>query len=187
MRIAAVVRSLACEVVVKPPAVVPFGQARRLASVQKPVIPIVGRWTAETPGTISLGQGIVSYGPPPEVIEAARRFGGGVGDHRYGPVEGMPALVDAIEQKLLVENGITVRPSSRVLVSAGGNLAFMNAALAILDVGDEVIFPVPYYFNHEMAVVMAGGVPVPVPTELDYQLNLDAIVSAITPRTRAVV
>ena len=79
-----------------------------------------------------------------------------------------------------------VRPSSRVVVTAGGNLAFMNALLAIADVGDEIILPTPYYFNHEMAVVMAGAVAVPVPTTHDYQLDLDAIAAAITPRTRAV-
>ena len=47
-----------------------FRESRRLAAVQTPVIPIVGRWIAETPGTISLGQGIVSYGPPPEAMES---------------------------------------------------------------------------------------------------------------------
>ena len=55
-----------------------------------------------------------------------------------------------------------MRPASRVVVTAGGNLAFMNAALAITDPGDEVIFPAPFYFNHEMAVMMAGARPVPV-------------------------
>src|SRR6478609_8544277 len=50
-------------------------QSRRLAAVQLPVIPIVARWIAETPGTISLGQGVVSYGPPPEAVAASHRFG----------------------------------------------------------------------------------------------------------------
>jgi aspartate/methionine/tyrosine aminotransferase len=162
-------------------------QSRRLAAVQTPVIPIISRWTAETPGTISLGQGIVGYGPPPEAIEAARRFGGALDDHRYGPVEGQPALVDALEHKLSGENGIRVRPASRLVVTAGGNLAFMNAALAITDPGDEVIFPAPFYFNHEMAVMMAGARPVPVPTTREYQLDVDAIGRAIGDRTRAVV
>jgi aspartate/methionine/tyrosine aminotransferase len=169
------------------PHLAPLAQSRRLASVQRPVIPIVGRWTRETPGTISLGQGIVSYGPPPEAIEAIRTFGGGMGDHRYGPVEGSQALVEALERKLEAENGIRVRPESRLLVSAGGNLAFVDAVLAIVDAGDEVIFPVPYYFNHQMAVVMADGVPVPVPTDASYQLDVEAIAQAITPRTRAIV
>jgi aspartate/methionine/tyrosine aminotransferase len=162
-------------------------QSRRLASVQAPVIPIVGRWTAETPGTISLGQGVVSYQPPPEAIEAARRFGDTLSDHRYGPVEGLPALVEAIERKLEIENQVRVRPYSRVLVTAGGNQAFMNAVLAITDPDDEVVLPTPYYFNHEMAVVIAGARPVGVPTTSDYQLDVARIERAITAKTRAVV
>jgi aspartate/methionine/tyrosine aminotransferase len=162
-------------------------QSRRLAAVQPPVIPIVGRWTAETPGTISLGQGIVSYGPPPEVMDAVRSFGATLADHRYGPVEGLPELVSTLEAKLARENGITVRPDSRLLVTAGGNQAFVNAILAVTDPGDEVILPAPYYFNHEMAIVIAGAVPIGVRTDREYQLDLDALAAAITPRTRAIV
>jgi aspartate/methionine/tyrosine aminotransferase len=164
-----------------------IGQSRRLAAVQTPVIPIVGRWTAETPGTISLGQGIVSYGPPPEALAALREFPRSPSDHRYGSVEGTPALVAALEDKLARENGIRIRPDSRVVVSAGGNLAFVNAILAVADPGDEIIFPAPYYFNHEMAVVMAGCRAVAAPTTSEYQLDLDAIARAMSPRTRAVV
>jgi aspartate/methionine/tyrosine aminotransferase len=162
-------------------------QSRRLAAVQAPVIPIVGRWTAETPGTISLGQGVVSYEPPPEAVRAARQFGSTLSDHRYGPVEGLPELVEAIEDKLARENGIVVRPESRVLVTAGGNQAFLNAILAVTDPGDEVLLPAPYYFNHEMAVVIAGAQAVAVATRSDYQLDVAAIAKAITPRTRAIV
>ena len=164
-----------------------FEESRRLAGVQTPVIPVISRWIASTPGTISLGQGLVSYGPPAEALEAARTFGVALADHRYGPVEGLPALVQIIAQKLAAENGIRVRPDSRVVVTAGGNLAFMNAVLALADPGDEVILPTPYYFNHEMAVAIAGARPVPVPTAPDWQLDLAAIGRAITPRTRAVV
>jgi len=164
-----------------------FSQSRRLAAVQTPVIPVVSRWIAETPGTISLGQGVVSYGAPAQAIAAARQFGGSLNDHRYGPVEGLPELVAALEEKLARENAIHVRPSSRVVVTAGGNLAFMNAMLAITDPGDDVILPVPYYFNHEMAIVMAGARVVPVPTTRDYQLDLGALTGTITPRTRAIV
>jgi aspartate/methionine/tyrosine aminotransferase len=158
-----------------------------MASVQTPVIPVISRWIAETPGTISLGQGVVSYGPPPEAIAAAQRFGSSSGDHRYGPVEGLPDLVEALEAKLARENGVVVRPASRLVVTAGGNLAFMNAVLAITDPGDDVILPVPFYFNHEMAIAMADARPVPVPTSSDYQLDLDAFARAITSRTRAIV
>jgi aspartate/methionine/tyrosine aminotransferase len=164
-----------------------LNQSRRLAAVQAPVIPIVGRWTAQTPGTISLGQGIVSYQPPPETAVAVREFGGALADHRYGPVEGLATLVAAIERKLADENGIPVRPGSRVVVTAGGNQAFMNAVLAITDPGDEIILPTPYYFNHEMAVVIAGAVAVGVPTSTDYQLDIHRLADAITDRTRAIV
>ena len=72
-------------------------------------------------------------------------------------------------------------------MTAGGNQAFMNAVLAITDPDDEIVLPAPYYFNHEMAVVMAGAQAVAVPTTSSYQLDVRAIEGAITPRTRAVV
>ncbi len=74
-----------------------------------------------------------------------------------------------------------------MLVTAGGNQAFMNAVLAITDPDDEIVLLVPYYFNHEMAIVMAGARAVAAETTSDYQIDLDAIRRAITPRTRAVV
>src|SRR5688500_1478794 len=137
---------------------------RRMLDVQTPVIPVVSRWIAETPGTISLGQGIVSWGPPPEAIDALRAFPSHASAHRYGPVEGLPGLVDLIAAKLSAENGIA-SSGNRIVVTAGGNLAFMNAVLAITNPGDEIVLPVPYYFNHEMAIVMAGCRPVPVATD----------------------
>jgi aspartate/methionine/tyrosine aminotransferase len=162
-------------------------ESRRLSAVQTPVIPVVSRWIAETPGTISLGQGVVSYGPPREAIDAARAFGQPLADHRYGPVEGLPDVIDALEDKLARENGISVQPTSRLVVTAGGNLAFMNAILAITDPDDEVILPAPFYFNHEMAIVMAGARAVPVETTAEYQLDVDGLARAVTPRTRAIV
>src|SRR5262245_33564518 len=111
-----------------------FAQSRRIAAVQYPVIPTVQRWVRATPGTISFGQGIISYAPPPAVLEAARQFGGPVESHRYGPVEGQPDLIDALEKKLAAENGVQVQPGSRVVITAGSNMGFMNALLAIMDV-----------------------------------------------------
>jgi aspartate/methionine/tyrosine aminotransferase len=159
---------------------------QRMLGVQTPVIPIVGRWTAETPGTISLGQGMVSWGPPAEAIAALRAFPSEPSDHKYGPVEGLRPFVDRIAHKLAIENRIAAN-GNRIVVTAGGNLAFMNAVLAITDPGDEIILPVPYYFNHEMAIVMAGCRAVAVATDALYQLRLQALAEAITPRTRAIV
>ncbi len=161
-------------------------QSKRLASVQTPVIPIVSRWIAETPGTISLGQGIVAYGPPQQALDALKHFPVASDDHRYGPVEGLDEFVAALEAKLLRENN-TRMAGRRLVVTAGSNLAFMNSVLAIADPGDEIIFPVPFYFNHEMAVVMAGCSAAPVRTQPNGQLDLGALRRAITPKTRAIV
>jgi aspartate/methionine/tyrosine aminotransferase len=161
--------------------------ARRIGDVQAPIIPIIGEWIRRNPGTISLGQGIVSYGPPPEALAALGSFPGTADDHRYGPVEGSPDLIDAIQHKLALENGFAPGSDRRVVVTAGSNMAFVNAVLAVTDPGDEVILQAPFYFNHDMAIVIAGCRTVAVATDDQYQLRLDAIRAAITPRTRAVV
>jgi aspartate/methionine/tyrosine aminotransferase len=161
--------------------------ARRMAEVQPPIIPIVGEWIRRHPGTISLGQGVVSYGPPAAALEALTTFPRTPDDHRYGPIEGSPELIEAIRLKLVVENGVAVGGERRIVVTAGGNMAFFNAVLATTDPGDEVILVAPFYFNHDMAIVMAGCRTVAVPTDDQYQLRLDAIAGAITTRTRAVV
>jgi aspartate/methionine/tyrosine aminotransferase len=162
-------------------------ESRRMAQVQTPIIPIVGDLVRATPGTISLGQGMVGYGPPRQAIEAARRAGDDLPTHQYGAVEGTAALREALAAKLRGENRIAVGPEHRVVVTAGGNMAFLNAILAVADVGDEILLQTPYYFNHDMAIGMAGCRTVCVPTDDQYQLRLDAIERAITPRTRAVV
>ncbi len=164
-------------------------ESRRLSAVQSPIIPVIADLIRAHPGTISLGQGVVNYAPPPEAFAAAAGFSADPANHKYQPVAGIPALLDALARKLAAENKITTGPASgnRLMVTAGGNNAFMAALLAIADPGDEVILPVPYYFNHEMAVTMANCVPVLVPTDADYQLDLAALRAAITPRTRAIV
>ena len=160
----------------------------RMRAVQAPVIPVVADLIRAHPGTISLGQGVVFYPPPPEARRKLDEFFADPDNHKYKPVDGIPALRDALAAKLKSENGIEVRDARRLVVTAGGNMAFANAVLAVADPGDEVILPLPYYFNHEMAVRIAGCTPVFVPTdEATYQLRLDAIEGALTPRTRAVV
>src|SRR5213594_746160 len=159
----------------------------RMQAVQSPIIPVVAELIRNFPGTISLGQGVVSYGPPPQATDELKRFFLDSENHKYKPVQGLPMLLEALERKLECENGIRLGPQNRLLVTAGGNMAFMNAMLAITDPGDEVILQTPYYFNHEMAVTMTSCRPVFVPTDANWQLQPDAIRAAITERTRAVV
>ena len=168
--------------------------ARRLAAVQTPVIPTLGRLIRETPGCLNLGQGMVSWGPPAEVRAAlsavARDAEAAATDQAmaaldpYGPVSGDPELLNAINDHLRIRHGLNPAAST-VMVTAGSNMAFQALALVLCDPGDEVLLPVPYYFNHAMAIQLAGGVPRPV--QAGVQVDPQALELAIGPRTRAVV
>jgi aspartate/methionine/tyrosine aminotransferase len=162
--------------------------SQRMLRVQAPMIPVVGEMIKRHPGTISLGQGVVHYGPPPAVGEAAARAAtADARVHRYALAFGLDSLIEAIRVKLANENHVEVGESRRIAVTAGSNMGFVNAALAIADPGDEIILLTPFYFNHEMAIDIAGCRTVTVATDDQYQPRLDAIEAAITPRTRAVV
>ena len=160
--------------------------ALRMQAVQLPIIPVVGELIRKYPGTISLGQGIVDYSPPPQAIAQITQFLSHA-NHKYQAVEGIAELQSAIAVKLEADNGIFLNPHSRIVVTAGSNMAFMNAVLAITDPGDEIILQTPYYFNHEMAIVMTSCRAILVPTDENYQLQTDAIRAAITEKTRAIV
>ncbi len=159
----------------------------RMDAIQAPIVAVVGDLIRQHPGTISLGQGVVHYGPPPAAVDVAREALANPETHAYQDGSGSRALIGAIEEKLLRDNGIDCGNGMRVMVTAGGNMAFVHAILAITQPGDEVILPVPFYFNHEMAIQMADCTAVLVPTDERYQLDLDAIRRAVTPRTRAIV
>jgi aspartate/methionine/tyrosine aminotransferase len=159
----------------------------RMQAVQTPIIPVVGELIRSSPGTISLGQGVVYYSPPPEAAQQISQFFVEPQNHKYQAVEGVTPLLDVITSKLHAENQIQIDRSNCIVVTAGSNMGFMNAILAIANPGDEIILQTPYYFNHEMAIAMASCRPVLVRTDENYQLRLDAIASAITDKTKAVV
>ncbi|WP_411867649.1 aminotransferase class I/II-fold pyridoxal phosphate-dependent enzyme [Vulcanococcus limneticus] len=171
------------------------GAAQRLAAVQTPVIPVMGALIRDTPGTLSLGQGMVSWGPPPAVQaalgDALLHDPTGTAPPRshpdlnaYGPVEGEPELRAAIAHHLRREHNLDLEGSA-LLVTAGSNMAFNAVVQVLCDPGDELILPVPYYFNHAMAIQLAGGVPVAV--EAGVVPDPERLAAAITPRTRAIV
>jgi aspartate/methionine/tyrosine aminotransferase len=159
----------------------------RMDAVQAPIVPIIGGIIRQVPGTISLGQGVVHYGPPQAALDAVRDALTDASTHEYQDGAGLPALVEQLAIKLRAENGIDVSRGSRIMVTAGANMAFMHAVLAITAPGDEIILNVPFYFNHEMAIEMAGCTAVRVATDACYQPRLDALRAAITDRTRAIV
>src|SRR5205823_2100484 len=159
----------------------------RMDAVQAPIVPVIGGLIRQTPGTISLGQGVVHYGPPQAAIDAVRDAMTDASTHEYQDGAGLPALLEQLATKLRDENGIDVARGLRIMVTAGANMAFMHAVLAITAPGDEIILNVPFYFNHEMAIQMAGCTAVRVATDHRYQPRLDALRDAITARTCAIV
>ena len=162
--------------------------SKRILSVQDPIIPIIGQLINKTPGTVSLGQGIVHYPPPQKVFNDLKSNIDSLEVSKYYPVGGIKPLVELLKDKLLKENSIKIEDGvNDVLVSAGANMAFFNSILTITDPGDEIILLAPYYFNYEMAIKIIGCKPVIVPTDSAWQPDLELIKSKITSKTKAVV
>ncbi len=159
----------------------------RMQFVQTPIIPVVAELIRNHPGTISLGQGVVYYSPPQAAVDKISDFFAHPNAHKYQAVEGIPELQEVIAAKLKTENHITLSEDNCIVVTAGSNMGFMNAILALTSPGDEIILQTPYYFNHEMAIQMASCQPIFVETDSNYQLRPDAIQQAITDKTKAVV
>ena len=161
------------------------GAARRLNQVQTPVIPVMAELIRRHPGTLSLGQGMVHWGPPPEALAVLQQASpSDPGLHAYGAVAGDEELLATLGQWLQAQHGLNLQGSA-LLLTAGSNMAFNALVQVLCDPGDELILPVPYYFNHEMAIRLAGGVPVPVQAGLIP--DPEQLAAAITPRTRAIV
>lgn len=164
-----------------------YTSSNRMRQVQSPMIPIVGEWVAQHPGTISLGQGVVHYPAPQSVHQAAANAAQSQPRvDQYTLVRGIDELLAEIDAKVTSENGIDTE-KQRSVVTAGSNMGFMNAIQAIADVDDEVILLGPFYFNHEMAIEIAGCRPIIVDTNDDYQIDFSRLTAAISTRTRAIV
>lgn len=162
-------------------------KSRRMLNVQSPVIPDVAALIRSNPGTISLGQGVVHYPPPPQAFSAIADFGTNITDHHYQSATGIPALRDKLIAKLREENGLVINDNQALVITAGSNMAFYHALLCVCDPGDEVVIISPFYFNHEMAITMANCQPVLARTRDDYQLDVDSVEACLSERTRAVV
>lgn len=106
----------------------------------------------------------------------------------YPPVPGTNELRKAIAEKLLRDNGLHYKPS-QIIVSTGAKQSIMNAFFSILDDGDEVIIPAPFWVSYPEMVKMAGGKPVSIPTtvENDFKITADQLKKAISSRTKAFI
>lgn len=147
------------------------------------------RELAATGELINLAQAVVDFPPPTEFIEEVRQAAGDPAVHRYTPDPGLPALRQMLARHVVERYGLEADPGSGLLVTPGANQACFSALAAILEPGDEVIIPSPWYFNHAMTVKMLGGVVRPVPTSPDrgHLPDLELVARAVSPRTKAMV
>lgn len=137
---------------------------------------------------IGFGAGEPNFPTPDYVVEAAAEACRDPRNHRYTPTPGLPELREAIARKMLRDSGYEVTPE-QVVVTNGGKQAVYEAFQILLNDGDEVIIPTPYWTSYPEAVKLAGGVPVEVFAGADrsFEPDIDAIEAARTERTRAII
>jgi len=121
----------------------------------------------------------------PTHIKAAAQKAIDAGKTKYGPAAGEPKLREAIARKLREENGLCY-DAENVMVTNGGKHSLFNLMLALIEAGDEVIIPAPYWLSYPEMVKLAGGVPVIVSTDAEsgYKITPELLKKAITPNTK---
>jgi aspartate aminotransferase len=168
------------------------GVTRRLSELTESVTLAI---TAKAKALRAAGEDVIGFGagepdfPTPEhVVEAAQRACTDPAMHRYTPTSGIPALREAIAAKTLRDSGYAVDPA-QVLVSNGGKHALYNIFQALVDPGDEVLLPAPYWVSYPEQIVLAGGTVVPLPTGAaeGFQVSVEQLEAARTDRTKALL
>ncbi|MEU3711566.1 pyridoxal phosphate-dependent aminotransferase [Streptomyces catenulae] len=137
---------------------------------------------------IGFGAGEPDFPTPDYIVEAAVAACRTPKYHRYSPAGGLPELKSAIVAKTRRDSGYAVEPSE-VLVTNGGKQAIYEAFAALLDPGDEVIVPAPYWTTYPESIRLAGGVPVPVVADetTGYRVGVEQLEAALTGRTKVLV
>ena len=135
----------------------------------------------------SLSAGEPDFGTPDFIVEAARTALND-GYTRYGPAAGDPELRAAIALKLTSENGIATEPAE-VLITNGGKQAIYNLFQVLLNPGDQVLIPAPYWLSYPEIAALAGADVITIPSAASdgFQLNLDRLDAAITSKSRLLV
>src|SRR3954463_185628 len=137
---------------------------------------------------IGFGAGEPDFPTPDYVVEAAVAACRQPAMHRYTPAGGLPALKKAIVAKTARDSGLAVTPAN-VLVTNGGKQAVYEAFATMLDPGDEVLLPAPFWTTYPEAIRLAGGVPVPVVADEQsgYLVSVGQLEAARTPRTKVLL
>jgi aspartate/methionine/tyrosine aminotransferase len=137
---------------------------------------------------IGFGAGEPDFPTPPHVVEAAVEAARDVKNHRYTPAAGLPELKEAIAAKTLRDSKVEVA-ASQVLVTNGGKHAVYNTFEALLNPGDEVLLPAPYWTTYPEPIALAGGVSVVLPTDVEsgFRVTVAQLEAARTDKTKALV
>ncbi len=135
----------------------------------------------------SFSAGEPDFDTPAHIIDAATKALK-EGKTKYGPAAGEPKLREAIANKLKSDNGLDYKPEN-VLVTNGGKHSLYNLIMALIEPGDEVIIPAPYWLSYPEMVTLAGGRSVIVPTYADngYKISVQQLKQAITSKTKLFV
>jgi len=143
---------------------------------------------AEGRPIISYGAGEPDFATPEVIVEAAVAAVLDPKNHRYTPAAGLPELREAIAQKTKRDSGVTVS-ASQVIVTNGGKQAVYQAFQALLDEGDEVLVPSPYWTTYPEVIALAGGVMVDVFAGADsgYRVTVEQLEAARTPKTKVLL
>jgi aspartate aminotransferase len=137
---------------------------------------------------IGFGAGEPDFPTPEHIVEAAVEACRDPRNHKYTPAAGLPELREAVAAKTKRDSGYEVAPS-QVLITNGGKHAVYNAFATLLDPGDEVLLPAPYWTTYPEPIKLSGGVPVVLPTDetTGFRVTVDALDAACTERTKALV
>jgi aspartate/methionine/tyrosine aminotransferase len=137
---------------------------------------------------IGFGAGEPDFPTPEHVVAAAAEACRDPRNHKYTPAAGLPDLREAVAAKTSRDSGYVVT-AGQVLVTNGAKQAVYNSFAALLDPGDEVLLPAPYWVTYPEAIRLAGGVPVPVSTDEStrFRASIEQLEAARTPRTKALL
>ena len=155
----------------------------RLPAVGTTIFTVMSKLAADL-GAINLSQGFPDFDCDPALVDAVVRHMR-AGLNQYPPMQGVPALRQAIAAKYAHFYGGSYDPDTEVTVTSGATEAIFDAVAAVVHPGDEVIVLEPCYDSYVPAIELNGGVPVVVPMRLPhYRIDWDAVRDAVTPRTR---
>lgn len=166
--------------------------SRRIAAISESATLAVD---AKAKALVAAGRPVIGFGagepdfPTPDyIVEAAAAACHEAKWHRYTPAGGLPALKEAIAAKTLRDSGWDIG-ADQVLVTNGGKQALYNAFAALLDPGDEVILPAPYWTTYPESIQLAGGIPVEVMTDetTGYRASVEQLEAARTAKTKMLV